>query len=629
MATIADAPNVRIPTGEVEMDLSAASVHVPSAERPKNMADISTEKRDAMPETQFAWPEQRKYPIHDAAHCRNAAARLAQAVKAGRVSKSTAAKIHKRIVAAGKKFGVEVTPMSEEAAGVGAGIHPGPLKARRHLTRGRVEISIDHPQHGRFEIRHMTDRSTTLRQTVNLDSASGDGDGPKWVQISTRGTFAGHGAGKFSLDDRTFSDIVRNFHDVDGGQVAFDYEHASEADGTSGTVPVHGAPAQGWIKDLRVEPDGLHALVDFLEPAKTQIREGKYRFVSPAIRFGAIHPVTGKPIGARLTSVALTNQPFLRGLKPLAAKDSPNHPNDELLGKSRPMSERTLCYSTHEFMPKIRACLGMHELSTPMECAERMKSLRDLHESGGGGMASGVAVNEYVDRLRDEMRMPMTSTVESMFDAVQEMIDAAIAEHEAEFHPGQVAASDDDVGGGGGDVGTMTDDGDTMSDMKMKDITTKLSAIEADNAKLTLQLNEKQSKLEASEAEVIKLRADGEARDAKELEERVQEAFATHKDAQKLTDTHLKMMRVTCKADRAAFEEVYPRVSPDKRHLMRNLTGGGKDVPGSTGLASNVPGDISVQQESTSETTARLMKDDPKLTMEDAQNLAVRLHSGR
>lgn len=560
--------------------------------------------------------------VHNS-HVRNAAARLAQAVKAGRVSKSTAAKIHRNIVAAGKRLGVEVTPMSDAA------VHPGPLKARRHLTRGRVEISIDHPQHGRFEIRHMADRSTTLRQAVTLDASSGTGDGPKWVQISTRGTFAGHGAGKFSLDDRTFQDIVRNFHDVDGGQVAFDYEHASEADGTSGTVPVHGAPAQGWIKDLRVEPDGLHALVDFLEPAKTQIREGKYRFVSPAIRFGAIHPVTGKPIGARLTSVALTNQPFLRGLKPLAAKDATNHPNDELLGKSRPMSERTLAYSTHEFMPKVRACLGMHELSTPMECSERMKALRELHGAGGGGMSSGVAVNEYVDRLRDEMRVPMTSTVEDIFDAVDEMIDAAIAEHEAEFHPGQVAASDGDVGGGGGDVGTMTD-GVNMDDMKtMKDAVTKLSAAEAANATLTLQLNEKQSKLEAAEAEVIKLRAEGEARDAKELEERVQEAYATHKDSQKLTETHLKMMRVTCRADRSAFEEVYPRVSPDKRHLMRNLTGGGKDVPGSTGAASNVPGDVSVEQETTAETTARLMKADAKLSMEDAQNQAVRLHSGR
>jgi phage I-like protein len=72
---------------------------------------------------------------------------------------------------------------------------------------------------------------------------------------------------------------------------------------------------------LKVDDRGLWAHVEWLEPARSYIREGKYRWVSPTIRFRARHPETGKDIGARLLSVALTNLPFLPSLAPLAAKN--------------------------------------------------------------------------------------------------------------------------------------------------------------------------------------------------------------------------------------------------------------------------------------------------------------------
>src|SRR6185295_20424092 len=102
---------------------------------------------------------------------------------------------------------------------------------------------------------------------------------------------------------QTFEEICRNFVEVDRGQVAFDFEHASEMDPAEGAIPVEGAPAQGWIRRLENRGQaGLWGLVDWLEPARTYIRERKYRGLSPAIRFGSKPPETGKPIGARLTS---------------------------------------------------------------------------------------------------------------------------------------------------------------------------------------------------------------------------------------------------------------------------------------------------------------------------------------
>ena len=42
------------------------------------MADLTTEVRKDLPDSDFALPEERKYPIHDESHARNALARVAQ-----------------------------------------------------------------------------------------------------------------------------------------------------------------------------------------------------------------------------------------------------------------------------------------------------------------------------------------------------------------------------------------------------------------------------------------------------------------------------------------------------------------------------------------------------------------------
>ena len=56
------------------------------------MSKLSTEGRDKLPGKDFAGPG-RSYPIEDKAHARNAKARAAQAVKAGRMSESEEKKI--------------------------------------------------------------------------------------------------------------------------------------------------------------------------------------------------------------------------------------------------------------------------------------------------------------------------------------------------------------------------------------------------------------------------------------------------------------------------------------------------------------------------------------------------------
>lgn len=144
--------------------------------------------------------------------------------------------------------------------------------------------------------------------------------GPVWCEVCRQGDYRGHSAGPFVVDSRTLAEVVQNFKSIDK-RLAVDFEHASEMNPTEGSIPYDGAPAQGWIIDLEVRGTSLWALVDWLPKARELIRAKQYQFCSVAFRFGAKDPVSGRPIGCRMTSLALTNAPFVRDLAPVAAKD--------------------------------------------------------------------------------------------------------------------------------------------------------------------------------------------------------------------------------------------------------------------------------------------------------------------
>jgi hypothetical protein len=57
------------------------------------MSKLKDEDRDELPKSKFALPEERKYPIEDEAHARNAKARAAQQEKAGKLSVSDRKKV--------------------------------------------------------------------------------------------------------------------------------------------------------------------------------------------------------------------------------------------------------------------------------------------------------------------------------------------------------------------------------------------------------------------------------------------------------------------------------------------------------------------------------------------------------
>ena len=125
-------------------------------------AKLTPKARKALAKAQFADPVNRKYPIHDKAHADNAAARLAQQFKAGKVTKAYHDRVMARIKAAQKKFGtkavkeadiLEFPPGSRalresvtllgEAEGVSDGTAFNMLVIRAGMSKNRVDYPSD------------------------------------------------------------------------------------------------------------------------------------------------------------------------------------------------------------------------------------------------------------------------------------------------------------------------------------------------------------------------------------------------------------------------------------------------------------------------------------------------------
>jgi hypothetical protein len=60
------------------------------------MSTLSEKQRDKLPKSEFGLPEERKYPMPDKSHARNAKARASQAQDAGRITAAEEKKIDRK-----------------------------------------------------------------------------------------------------------------------------------------------------------------------------------------------------------------------------------------------------------------------------------------------------------------------------------------------------------------------------------------------------------------------------------------------------------------------------------------------------------------------------------------------------
>lgn len=533
--------------GAKKLDLGVADVH---KERPlegakkRALKPITTPQRKALPRSAFALPSKRAYPVHDEAHAKNAMARLEQ--NKASLSKTEYALAKRNILKAYKRFGIK---------------HDGKTVGTTRASIRTAGLSIHvHHMSGREDGRYL--------KAVELDANVGDEPKPTWNQIAKIGQWAGHPSGPFQITRKEIGEIVRNFRATQNRKIPLDFEHASEAEPTEGTIPITGAPAQGWIIDLEDRgPDGLWGLIEWGEPARTYVKEKKYRFFSPAIRFRSRDRVSGTDVGARMTSGALTNNPFLDGMAELmAASDKEGEPQNVAM---------TYAYSPDEYMPRVRLALRMGETATARECMDRLCQVEELFgKAGMVAMTEGVDLGTYMYPMREMVNAPVAMCWDEVFETVRALIRAAIGEHNLEKHHDEL--EDDDEG----PVSSMTmrdDDMATVNEetmVKLRDAEAKVVALSANESALTLKLRDAETQVVALKDELKTLREAEAKRKAVDEEKRVASAFATYKDKKGLRPEDQKHMLSMLRAAPESFDAMFPPVEAHNAYMLRNLSAG-------------------------------------------------------
>lgn len=251
-------------------------------------------------------PSEWKFPLHDAAHVRDAMARFNQSRD---IPPEAMRALSRKIVERAHKYGIDTGNFEKEyssekpVSGVRCQVS-GNLAVLLTNEGTAVETPSDVMLH-RHEMR--------LREIAVAVPGS-------WVK----------GDRTFSITKQDLADMARNFEKRKNDMIVIDYEHASEQPEVAKGGPVPGA---GWIhkvavgnqrsaaSELKADSCVLTALVEWTPQAEKMLRTGQYRFFSPAIDWGARDKGTGEPQGATLTSGALTNHPFLEELPPIMLSD--------------------------------------------------------------------------------------------------------------------------------------------------------------------------------------------------------------------------------------------------------------------------------------------------------------------
>jgi len=467
-----------------------------------------------------------------------------------------------------------------------------PIKKKKQRLGSRLRgsgrglrMAIHYPDGTKTLIRHMSeaDPSVCLLRTapgewhpfdgIELDPAVAltDTGEPVWIQVAKSGSF--YKGDHFELNESVFGQIVQNFNATVNHEVPVDFEHATEQQASEGSIPSEGAPAQGWVKQLRVQNGNLYGLVEWGDLAREYIRGKKYKYISPAIVLQARDRNSGKPIGARLTSVALTNKPFLDGMLPVAAKDSP-------------MTQVTLaercCLSADHYMPRIRQALNVHELATNDEIAEHLARLREhLEDADGDGSATvnGVKLGSYMPPLRELANVSADASWHDVLDVIEKLVRWGYGEH-VEENP------TDEMSDREGLETEMSQSNEiavqlTEATAKVTTLTAQLEAERVTSSTLQLQLKDAVSKTAEATDRVVKLTEERDGLQKKldeqvkrERETRVSNAFIAYKDAKKLTDDDKAAMGILLTSNEQLFDRLYPPVAPAQAHLLRNLTDG-------------------------------------------------------
>jgi hypothetical protein len=267
-----------------------------------------------------------------------------------------------------------------------------------------------------------------------------DSSGPKWIECCLSGTYLGHSSGKpLPWGPELFQVLIDNLHrnpsfktGPDGvgcvPVVPWDHEHESEIAKQNLVergipLPPDGLPSWAWTLDLqsRLGADGkpsLWALTEFIPETVQQIREKKYRWCSLAVSPIYIDPVTGDDQGPTVTSIALTNDPFIQGLVPLAATRK-GAPVTQTLDQWGPAE------SAIEVLVGLKRVFQLDADDEPQAILDQITLLRAMLTSGM--VPNWVPVDQVIGDIRRLLEVPLLTPPDEILGGAEQAVKDAIS----------------------------------------------------------------------------------------------------------------------------------------------------------------------------------------------------------
>ncbi len=288
---------------------------------------------------------------------------------------------------------------------------------------------------------------------------------PVWIQATTEGSWKGHPAHElveFTAD--TFTEVIRNFRANPSYKVGdngigcapvirLDYEHLSEMDPAQ--IPgaaQEGIPAPGFIYELELRDgaDGklqLWALVEMTPRLWEQVQNGEYKWTSVAIDPASRDRTTNEPIGHELTSLAITNNPFVLGMEAMNTNSTESRPSARVAASARGngfgfclledtskrgAKRRIACAmevwgeaeTPEEVVVVVRGLFGLPADASPIDCLHELNTFAEMLATGT--LPKHVDPEYVTSRIRTSLGLRLLATWDELLVGARAALSSAI-----------------------------------------------------------------------------------------------------------------------------------------------------------------------------------------------------------
>jgi len=262
-----------------------------------------------------------------------------------------------------------------------------------------------------------------------------DTSNPKWIQLCTAGAYV-YQDRPVNVSVETFDDMVRNFRahpafnalareivgKPDAEQLAFGVALTSGVIALNFDHPPKGGPrpGHGWFLDVERRGDQLWGLCWFDAEAHAGLISGAWKWTSIEWQ-GQWNDNKGQPIGAYLSGVALTNDPFITGMTPIQMS-------------ARAASDRSgvLWFGpAFDILRDLRNIFSLPETADVGAVIGELAKLR-VWSMGEAPVPLGVDVGDILQRIRFLLNLPTLSDAASIFTELGTLLGRLADEQERE-----------------------------------------------------------------------------------------------------------------------------------------------------------------------------------------------------